>query len=419
MLLLQISDICIYVHTYIAWPEEYFHNYNCLIEELKIEWVFHELKYCILTKKSAKTDMDQSELLFTHGQEDKFPDWLKEDLKKWKSLVDFVIRVNSIFSPCEYPSLYRVNFMNPLNAIPLKWFALYVFGISQKFWDLVFVPIHTSTFIEVEMTYIPAFMAEILEGIVPLTRIPAMRTWKTTGFDVMQEMTKGWPENSVRTACAVEKVEFKQRKGNKNDLAYDVIVHDENGGADIYDAVIFACSAPAMNRALHGIGKSAPGVTVSENHFNGLNTGGNGFFSNILGRIERYTLTNTMYTTDRDVIFPKGVVHSEGEKVIPAKFKDYVLNEVCNLMIVPEDQPENLENTFVISSWAPTMDKPELKGKKAMLVTYGGENVDKVDPEWAVTSVEAHPVLTIGSLASSALIWPLFQGSRDGQCYFW
>lgn len=230
---------------------------------------------------------------------------------------------------------------------------------------------------------------------------------------------------NIKTSCGVDRVEFLPRgsrsgiKPGKNDeLSYDVVVLDEDGVEHIFDAVIFACSSPSMNRALHGYGQPLPGSTVLENNNNGLDTGSNsGILSWIGGQIEKLTLAATLYTTDRDKIFQRGIVHSDADAIFPEKYKDYICNNSCNAYVVDEDDPDNLENHFVLSSWAPTVSK-EVREKNPMFVTYGPKEYDEIDSEWVVTSKEAHPCLTITQMMSAVVIWPFFNGSRDGQCYF-
>jgi len=179
----------------------------------------------------------------------------------------------------------------------------------------------------------------------------------------------------------------------------------------------------AMNQILHGklSGSAAriPGQVAIPNEKNGLNNVESPWYRQMLGWLEELVFTRTLYTVDRDKTFERGTVHSVARAVVPDKFRDEVLADYCNYIEVDSNKPENLENTFVISSWAPTAQEPGLKGKLPMLVTYNADKkLENEDTEWTVTSREAHPCLTTWQMFASNVLWPLLQGTRHQQTYF-
>jgi hypothetical protein len=124
--------------------------------------------------------------------------------------------------------------------------------VSERFWRHVFIPTHTSTFLETEMEALPACVLEVMNDIVPITSgaPPRMATWESDASVVFEKMSSGI---SIRTSANVDHVQFVRN----NDPAggsgrVTAIVLDEEGRADEYDHVIFACSAPSMLEALHG-----------------------------------------------------------------------------------------------------------------------------------------------------------------------
>ncbi|GBG31197.1 L-amino-acid oxidase [Hondaea fermentalgiana] len=403
----------------LAWPHQYFHNYNALIDELGIEYEEHELRFFVTERqKDGSTNC-----VFAHGRENWEPDAdLAKDLKNWDRLYRFVKRVNAVFQPSPVPSMYRVGFANPLNLIPLRVLCKF-FGVSQRFWNLVFVPIHTSTFLEVEMETLPATMAEVLNEVVPFTETPLMRAWKTHSYDTIKTMASELPTGAVRTSCAVESARYVARSDGSG---FDIHIMDEDGKEEVFDAIVFACSAPAMNQILHGKGATLPGQVLEPNKANGLNNINDrgvvaGLKSRLLNALESTLLDNIMYTTDRDKTFEKGVVHSDADAVLPSQYKDEVLESYCNYVEVDAKNPREIENSFVISSWAPTVRHPDVQGKRAMLVSYNADSkldAAGTDAEWVSTSREAHPCLTLFQLASSVVCWPFLQGARNGQTYF-
>jgi len=392
----------------LAYPHEYFHSYMALLKELGMsEGALHELRYFVAEKNyrgPTPKPADGLECVFAHDEDFKPAEWLKQDLEKWKQLVTFVGKVNAFFSPSDYKSLYRMSIANPLNLIPLRQLCR-MYGISDYFWERVFVPVHTSTFLEVEMDTIPAVMAELLGDMVPFDKIPEMRAWETTAYEVFARMLKLWPKDAVRTSCAVEKVEFIFAKDGTMDC---VVYHEDTPDGqpgEVFDAVIFACSAPAAEAILKKTRPSVASVLSNPTEF-------------FISQLEGFLLRNTMYTVDRDKTFETGVVHSDGS-VFPEKYRKQLLEKHCNYMVVNGDKPSDVENHFIMSSWAPTANEPHVKGKKAMLVSYNcAEKTDKIEAEWTVTSRDAHPCLTITQMAFSIAVWPFLQGARNRQVYY-
>jgi len=252
------------------------------------------------------------------------------------------------------------------------------------------------------MDTIPAVIGELLADLVPFDKIPEMRAWSTTAYEVFERMQKIWPKSAVRTSCAVEKVDFIQAKDGSLDCLVWHEDHAEGDAPEVFDAIIFACSAP-----------SAEGIL--KHHRTNLSM----FTTNYwLTMLEGILLRNTMYTVDRDKTFETGIVHSDAS-VFPDKFRKELLEKHCNYMVVDGKNPRNVENHFIISSWAPTATTPDVIHKKPMLVSYNcAEKTDKVEAEWTVTSRDAHPSLTMLQLISSMAVWPILQGFRNRQVYY-
>lgn len=90
----------------LAWPREFFHNYNLLMKELDIETVDHDLRFCVGVKPTARSE---PELVYVHGRDshtlENLPRgklaWLATDLARWQRVVRFVRFVNGIFSPMD------------------------------------------------------------------------------------------------------------------------------------------------------------------------------------------------------------------------------------------------------------------------------------------------------------------------------
>lgn len=382
----------------LAWPDDYFHNYNALVKDLGIKTFQHPLRFLITSSEDQKDD--SIKLSFAHDAPEPLPNWAQNDLKKWKRMADFVKRVNAFFQPCDFKSFYRMSFFNPLNLISLKTLTK-IFGLSNKFWDYIFVPLHTSTFLELDLDDVPSVMAEVLEDIMPLTRTPTMVAWEKDANQPIEEILVQNSRIKGKRSCAVEKVEYF---GDK------VFVTDEDESCEKYDAVIFACSARSMTSILH-----------TQNQNNGLSFG--------LNQLEKLVFNKVLYSHDRDEkgTFNQGVVHKHAT-VLPTKFRKNILKDYCNYMEVDRKDPTVLENTFVISSWAPTVQNAAdntLKyhfgssEEEGMFVSYNcRDKLKDKECEWTSTSREAHPSLTTWHLFSSQMLWPKLQGTRNKSTYF-
>ena len=196
---------------------------------------------------------DDGECIYAHGRDSHRKErlkqekpWLLEDLKRWEKCVNFVRAVNDFFCPPKtHRSVYRSSKLNPLNLISLWKLAHYVFGVSRKFWDDVFVPVHTSTFLETQMDGLPAVIAELLEDIVPLSdpeTYPVMDTWEAgNAREVFEKLVEPLRKNkscSVHTSNGVSSVTFKNRRNGEDRV---VVVTDEDGNTNEYVRSIFEC----------------------------------------------------------------------------------------------------------------------------------------------------------------------------------
>jgi hypothetical protein len=402
----------------LAWPGHKFHNYNELMRTLKIPTVRHDLRFFI--------GRDDGECIYAHGRDSHRKDelerskpWLLEDLKRWERCVNFVRRVNDFFCPPKtHRSVYRSSKLNPLNVISLWKLAHYLFGVSRKFWDDVFVPVHTSTFLETHMDGLPAVIAELLEDIVPLSdpeSYPVMDTWEAgNAREVFERLVEPLRKNKnceVHTSNGVSSVTFAMRKARSI-----VVVTDEDGNTKEYDHIVFACGAPAVSRITKRFSIESSSILGS-------------VWSLVSNSMLQGVLSKISYTESRDRMFLRGSAHSDASRVLPLKYKDELLKDYCNYVEVQsssssseENKKIRYENSFIISSWCPPTLVPGVKGKRPMLVSYNcEERLDGGDInhyERNVNGKEAHPCLTMTNLALSNVVWPWFQGMHDGRIYF-
>jgi hypothetical protein len=141
----------------LAWPPGYFRNYGCLLNELDVSRARVELPFMVnnLTMKNG---------IYAHEMESSLKTKFKRDLEKWKKLVVFVRSVNNFFTRSTGQSLYNMSYINPMNYTPLG-ILIFLYGISNDFWETVIVPIHSSSFLTVNIWFVPAVIVPILNDL--------------------------------------------------------------------------------------------------------------------------------------------------------------------------------------------------------------------------------------------------------------
>jgi predicted NAD/FAD-binding protein len=345
----------------VAWPERYFHNYGALLAELGIETE---------PAPPIRFFVRDGHDVFAHGGD---PGRFARDLERWERLVDRIRRVNRLHGGGT--SLYDVSPLNPLAYVSLRRLVR-LSGISDRFWEVVFVAVHSSSFLTVELDSLPAVIAPVLEDIVSLRHGGSLRTWSGCSREVFERMTRGFERRvhlgvevrSIRRGPGGIEVRSIERGDDGGDITADA------GPTERFDTVVLACPAPAALAML-----DAP------------------------DRRERLLL-DVRYADDLDRTFLRGDIHRDAG-VLPAAHRDALLAGYANYVELDRRGARpRYENTFILSSWIPAArgaDRP-------MLVSYNREVASR---EGDVSNRLAHPALTPANLARAALLHRI-QGRR-------
>lgn len=336
----------------LAWPKPLFRNYTRLLAELDVPTQpTGPLRYVV----SCGDDV------WAPGLRTRCWERFAPELGRWERLVSWVRYVNHRFGATE-PSLYRVSRKNPLVYVPLRKLARR-FGIGDAFWNQVVVPVHSASFLTVDLDRVTAFIAPVLEDIVSLRHGADLETWCTTSSVVFERMSQGL---DLHLGVTIDRVERGRRTR---------VVTAE--GAEEVDAVVFACPAPSALRML-----DRPGA------------------------FERWLLGGVAYSDDADPTFRVGRIHRD-RSVLPAEHADTILTRYAN-HVDCERQGDRWRytNTFVLSSWVPTARDET----RPMLVSYNHRG-DIAGVEGEVRNVQAHPHLSARNLARALLLRRL-QGRR-------
>lgn len=348
----------------LAWPACYFHNYTRLLAELGVPTE---------PTKRLRFFVKDGDAIYAHAEG--MPKGGEggadaRDLERWQRLVATVRATQARLSrrkAGDPASLYEFSPHNPFNLIPLKTLTR-VYGISQTFWDRVFVPIHSSSFLTVQLDDLPAAIAPALEDIVSLSSGGDLITWSGNSRDVFSRMAVGFAQH-VHAGAEVDRVA-------RDDTG--VSLRTANGTTLRFDQVVFACSA---HQTLASLAEPT--------------------------RAERILLGGVQYGDELDPTFSRGEIHSDAS-VIPAALRDRVLKGYSNYIERFVDNGEvRYENTFVLSSWVPAAR--DVAGPP-MLVTYNRPTPVSPEPRW-VDNYRAHPRLSTSNL-TRALALRALQGRR-------
>jgi len=301
----------------VAWPQKYYHNYELLLDELGVGIDTLPISYFVQTPDGHFCQDGQTEMQQRFARE----------FRRWKKLVAFVGKVNDFFLPKnKHESLYHFSYFNPLNLIPLYWMAR-IFGISNEFWDTIFVPIHCASFITTSMRGVPAVILPLLESIVPLEEPTEMGTWVGAPRQVFDRMTARFADQVHRDH---EITSVKETDGR-------FVIADAKGRSYEADEVVFACDATSVLNALE-----------SPNW------------------LQRLLLSKAQYVDDVDPTFSRFVVHSD-TSILPGKHRQRILSDFNTYSEI--NVAGELECTFVISA-----QNPSTKDKGVpMLVTFNAK----------------------------------------------
>ncbi len=331
----------------LAWPDALFHNYEALLAELGI---------AVEDAPLLRFFIKDGESIFAHGLSRK---GFEADLRRWQKLVAFVRKINDRFASGGAPSLYEYSPLNPLILFPLRRLAT-LFGISARFWERVFVPIHSSSFLSVELDTLPASIAPSIEDIVSLEQGAKLRTWSGSSRDVFARLSHGFEER-IHRATPIARVR-RSRAG--------IAIEDKAGRETSFDRVVFACNPHAALAMLE-----APSV------------------------LERALLGGIEYPDTTDPTFVRGVAHSD-PTVLPETHRRAILDGFANFIELSEsDGRLRYENTFVLSSWVPAA-----RGKGLpMMVSYNLGH-PPTTAERTISNELAHPSLSRSNLARAWLL---------------
>ncbi len=189
----------------LAWPRAFFRNYRRLLTELGLTGQAVSLPFIIQNAEGRHWMHDQrnSSLWKQHGA----------DIATWNRIVSDVTVVNDwMHGTSNRLTLYASNVLNPFNYIPVK-VLLWWYGVSPSFWQNIFVPVYSSSFLTADLAWLPSVILPAIDHIIPLARPPYLDTWDENSSVVFAKMTER--VHKVHTGVEILSIETK-RKGAKH-----------------------------------------------------------------------------------------------------------------------------------------------------------------------------------------------------------
>lgn len=130
-------------------------------------------------------------------------------------------------------------------------------------------------------------------------------------------------------------------------------------------------------------------------------------------------LANVSYP-ETETTFEEGIIHND-PTVLPKEYRADLLSKFANFIYITYEPngmffkiftnslyliflgDTNIENTFLLSSWVPSVQQRKEQDDTPMMITY---NTKKkiANPRGIVTNKHAHPALSLRNLAIGALM---------------
>jgi predicted NAD/FAD-binding protein len=268
------------------------------------------------------------------------------------------------------------------------------FGVSQEWWDIVFTPHYTASFLTDKLDNMSAVTGPLIEPSIPLNpassnaenaRLTTCETWADAGVGIREAFAKMTEGVTVLEDTRVLKVHITDG-GQKRVL-------DEHNGCADFDRVVFACPCNAVGNIHEGHNWYEDSLLATPEYADDHHPGD--------GHMHAY-------------------MHSDAS-IIDEKYREKFLAHGSNYVEITQD-PEsgrlNIENTYNFGVQTPEMVVKPLEEKPPMLISHTLPEGKEINPDKILGSgnhVRAHPLYS-GWNIMTMLSMKLVQG-RNGIYY--
>eukprot|EP00560_Eucampia_antarctica_P005963 CAMPEP_0197824904 /NCGR_PEP_ID=MMETSP1437-20131217/2093_1 /TAXON_ID=49252 ORGANISM="Eucampia antarctica, Strain CCMP1452" /NCGR_SAMPLE_ID=MMETSP1437 /ASSEMBLY_ACC=CAM_ASM_001096 /LENGTH=759 /DNA_ID=CAMNT_0043424709 /DNA_START=118 /DNA_END=2397 /DNA_ORIENTATION=- len=391
-----------------AWPSNLYKNYTALLQHLNIETVHQPLSWFLNSKVPGyEGHFWGADPRVYEGSLRKV---FEEDFRLYSMVNRMVAKTSEVMklrwapwrwndSESMYDNHTGLNMLNPFNVVPL--YSLFrMVGGTNEWWDIIFTPFYTASFLVDELRPFPAVFGPLIEAQIPLNP-NSTNSW--------QGSSKHSEHDCNITTCVTWKDAGKGIRAVFDQMTKDVIIKEDtrvlqiqvlpNGKKRVYDEfdnhvdvdrVIFACPSNAVGN-------------IYPQH----------------GKLEEVILNTPVYADDHHPSsgHMHAVMHSD-PKMIEEPFREECLKRASNYVEVTrnDDESINIENQYNFGVQTPGLgiyDMP-LKDKPAMLISHSPGKGKIIDPELVRGTgnhARAHPLYSGWNVAAQ-LSLRLVQGKN-------
>ena len=398
-----------------AWPALLYKNYTALLKHLEVETCAMPLSWFLNSKVPGYEGTLWGADPSVDSEFNTLRDVFKDDFRAYERAEYFARRCTDFFCLAWAPwkrddsrSMYTnhtgLGLFNPLNVIPL-YNVFRGFGGSDAWWDIIFTPYYTASFLVDELRPFPAVFGPIIEAQIPLNPTPENSwhgssdrserdcvlttcvTWKDAGAGIRYVFAKLVEGVDTRVDTRVLSVELMPDGRHR--------VVDEHDRVLIADRVVFACP-------------SAAAATMIKKPRTYLE---NAILSTVVYADDHHPATGHMHA----------VMHSDSS-VVDEKYRSEFLRRGSNYVEVTQltDKSINIENqyNFGVQTPGPGVAGLQLDEKPVMLISHAlgeGKKIDSGLVRGGGNHSRAHPLYS-GWNVMAQLSLRLCQG-RDGLYY--
>lgn len=380
-----------------AWPPHLYKNYVALLEQLNVKTCKQHLSWFLNSKvPGAEGFLWAADPSAPEGSlRKRFAD----DFKRYERAISLIDKVTTAatFHWAQEPSMYSLQTgLGPLN--PFATFPLHhvcrLFGVSQKWWDVIFTPHYTASFLTDKLDNMVAVSGPLIESNIPLNPTSANQvngvlttcdTWANAGEGIREVFRK------LTSNCTVH-LESRVTNLHRDSTSGVITVSDDAGHVEDFDRVVFACQAQAIGN-------------IHKSH----------------NWIEDAILSVPEYADDHHPGdgHMHAVMHNDSS-IIPAQYREEVLRKGSNYVEITQkaDGSINIENTYNFGVQTPEANKLAMSEKPPMLITHTLGEGKTINPEKIVGTgnhARAHPLYS-GWNVAALLALRLIQG-RNGIYY--
>eukprot|EP00461_Guttulinopsis_vulgaris_P004575 UN04577 len=212
----------------LAWPTLYFRNYIMLLKRLGVSTTSVELPFTVGVEQQQSQDDDETQKehktttttpKVKYFQNDNHNSELykiyRKDIDAWLDLIDLIRAIGNVAHGTDdvSPTLYAASILNPFNYISLST-MMKLYGISQTFYDDVFVAVYSSSFLTADISDLPAIIAPIIHDIIPLNAAAKLDSWVEDSSVVFNKMLT--EISAVHVNAEIVKVDISQQQTTMN-----------------------------------------------------------------------------------------------------------------------------------------------------------------------------------------------------------